>query len=217
MHFIDKLDTPGEHLLTLEGKAGNIEAILTIPNGVHSKNVAILGHPHSLQGGTMNNKVVTTMARAFKELGVPSLRFNFRGVGLSEGQYDKGIGESEDMIWLARNWQAENAAISFIFAGFSFGSYVAYRAASHFGNALLITIAPPVHHYDYTEFNPQPHPWLIVQGDKDEVFPASLVYDFSKQAKPSIPVIQFPDTGHFFHGKLLDLKSTLLDYLRTKV
>lgn len=216
MQFIDWLNTPGEHLLSLQGAVGTLEATLMVPPLCNTKVVAILGHPHSLQGGTMNNKVVTTMARAFKDLGIPSLRFNFRGVGLSDGVYDAGIGESEDMIALVEQWQKEQANVSFIFAGFSFGSFVAYRAASHFPGSMLITIAPSVHNYDYNEFEPRPKSWLIIQGEEDEVVSAELVYEFAQEFEPPLPVIRFSNTGHFFHGKLLELKAQLTDYVRTE-
>ena len=217
MRFIDKLNSPGEHSLVLQGMVGQLEAVLTIPEQVNTNYVAFIGHPHSLQGGTMNNKVVTTTAKVFKELGIPSLRFNFRGVGQSEGTYNDGIGESDDMLVLAREWQNEQANVAFIFAGFSFGSYVAYRTAAQMEHTMLITIAPPVHHYDYREYNPAPHPWLIVQGDADEVVPSKLVIDFAQESSPVLSVIEFPDTGHFFHGKLLELKAQLMEYVKTQV
>lgn len=214
MTFIDKLNNPGEHSLMLEGLVGQLEAVLTIPEQIASSCVAFLGHPHSLQGGTMNNKVVTTMARAFKDLGIPSLRFNFRGVGESEGVYDDGLGESDDMISLVRLWKKELPEAKLICAGFSFGSYVAYRTAAQCASAALITIAPPVHHYNYEEFTPRPSPWLIIQGDADEVVPSSLVIDFAQRFTPPLPIIEFAETGHFFHGKLLDLKEKLLVYIQ---
>jgi alpha/beta superfamily hydrolase len=217
MDFTKLLKTPGEHSLMLQGLIGSLEAILNVPQEIITSYVAFLGHPHSLQGGTMNNKVVTTMARVFKELGIPSLRFNFRGVGQSAGGYDDGIGESQDMIALAHKWQQEEPQVQFIFAGFSFGSYVAYRTAAQLAHALLITIAPPVHHYDYREFTPQPSKWVVVQGDADEVVPSSLVLDFAKQSSPPLPVIEFADTGHFFHGKLLELKSQLIECIKAQV
>lgn len=217
MRFTEKLTTPGEHPLTVPGPVGNIEAILTVPDIINSKYVALIGHPHSLQGGSMNNKVVTTLAKTFKELGIPNLRFNFRGVGQTAGTYDEGVGESEDMLALAGEWQREQANIEFIFAGFSFGSYVAYRAAAQLKHSLLITIAPPVHHYNYQEFQPAPSPWLIIQGDADEVVPYDLVIDFAKHAPSPIEVKEFAATSHFFHGKLLDLKSVLSDYIPTKI
>ena len=217
MQFIDQLHCSGEHSLILDGCSGQLEAVLTVPEQIKTHYVAFLGHPHSLQGGTMNNKVVTTMARVFKELNIPSLRFNFRGVGKSEGMYDDGVGESEDMLALVHLWQNAQPDIKLIFAGFSFGSYVAYRAAAQSESKLLITVAPPVHHYDYNEFSPAPTPWVIVQGDADEVVPCSLVTHFAQQSSPVIPVIEFTDTGHFFHGNLLELKAKLVEYIQMQV
>jgi alpha/beta superfamily hydrolase len=218
MQFSQLIHCAGEHPLQLEGSAGLVEAVLTIPEVMHSQAVALLGHPHSLQGGTMNNKVVTTMAKALKELNIPSLRFNFRGVGQSEGQYDDGLGESEDMLLFAEQWREYKKDAQFIFAGFSFGSYVAYRAASHHPQSMLVTIAPPVHHYNYKEFHPDLASWLLVQGTEDEVVPYYLVEDFVRQEKVNaITMVTFADTGHFFHGKLLDLKSHLIDYVQSRV
>ena len=211
-----KLSLPGEHLFFLTGPVGQLEVALTVPADVDLRYVAILGHPHSLQGGTMNNKVVTTLARAFKELHVASLRINFRGVGDSAGVYDKGIGESEDMLFLARLWAQEIPEARFLFAGFSFGSYVAYRAAAQYKHALLITVAPPVHHFDYMEFSPVPAPWIVVQGDSDEVVPLQLVTDFVAHTA-SILLQRFAETGHFFHGKLIDLKRRLIEMIHAYV
>lgn len=213
----DKLAIAGEHSFFFAGPAGQLEAVLTVPPEANKRFIALLGHPHSLQGGTMNNKVVTTMARAFKELSIPSIRFNFRGVGQSEGKYDAGIGESEDMLALMHLCRQEAPAASFIFAGFSFGSYVAYRAAAQHIPALLITIAPPVHHYDYLEFTPPPKPWIIIQGDEDDVSPLGLVQKFAEGFSPDLPLVRFADTGHFFHGKLLELKAELLKIIKSQV
>jgi alpha/beta superfamily hydrolase len=207
MTFHQYINTPGEHRLSLPGLVGPVEAILTIPSLVQTDYFAFLGHPHSLQGGSMSNKVVTTMARIFKELGIPALRFNFRGVGESAGEYDAGIGESEDLLALVRMVQAEEMAEKPIFAGFSFGSYVTYRAAAQCESALLISIAPPVHHYDYRQW--QPSPWIMVQGDADEVVPAIEVIAFACELSSKVILLEFHDTGHFFHGKLLELKTRL--------
>lgn len=208
--------TPGEHSFTFDGAAGKLEGVLSLPDRLPGAYVALLGHPHSLQGGTMNNKVVTTMARAFRELNIPSLRFNFRGVGASQGQYDAGAGESEDMLALMRLWQEAFPGTRCLFAGFSFGSYVAWRAAAQSDSALLISIAPPVHHYDFKAF-PAPFPWSIVQGEDDEVVPPELVFEFAAEASPPIPVVRFADTGHFFHGKLIQLKTELINIIRQQV
>jgi alpha/beta superfamily hydrolase len=217
MQITEKLIQSGEHSLFLPGLAGQLEAVLTVPEAINSHYVAILGHPHSLQGGTMTNKVVTTMASTFKSLGIPSLRFNFRGVGQSEGVYDAGIGESEDMFALSQYWLQEQPQVQFIFAGFSFGSFVAYRTAARYEQCILITIAPPIHHYNYKEFTPAPYPWLIIQGEQDEVVPPKLVFEFADQASPKIPVIRCAETTHFFHGKLIELKTKLTDYIVSRI
>ena len=205
--------TPGEHAFVFEGLSGSLQGRLLVPNIPLQSFIAILGHPHSLQGGTMNNKVVTTMARAFATVVIASLRFNFRGVEGSEGIFDNGPAESDDMLVLARLWSSLHPDARMIFAGFSFGSYVTYRAAAQWPHELLISIAPPVERYDYAAFSPHPSPWHIVLGDADEVVDVAGVLAFSAKSQPAIPLHLFSETGHFFHGKLIDLKATLIDIL----
>ena len=218
MSFTQCINTSGEHQVTTEGLIGPLDAILSIPETPCTSFVALLGHPHSLQGGTMNNKVVTTLARVCKELNIPSLRFNFRGVGRSAGHYDGGLGESDDMRLLAQQWAQQRPNTQFLFAGFSFGSYVAYRAAAQVPKATLITIAPPVHHYNYHELAPALSDWLVIQGDKDEVVPYSLVQDFVKEETLNhVNMITLSDTSHFFHGKLVELKAQLIEFLKPRV
>ncbi len=180
-----------------------------VPKDVNTACVALLGHPHSLYGGTMDNKVITTLVRACSALRIPSLRFNFRGVGQSAGIYDAGQGESEDMLYLVSLWLQGAPNAQLLFAGFSFGSYVTYLAAVKSHSALLLSLAPPVHHFDFTTDLEQPYPWIILQGDEDEVVSLQDVLNFSKQY--ALPVIRMPNTGHFFHGKLLDLKTLLIE------
>ncbi len=213
MNLTEKLNTPGDHAFIFQGLVGQLETILTVPTHANPRYIAILGHPHSLQGGTMHNKVVTTLVRAFKEMGIASIRFNFRGVGESAGEYDAGMGESEDMLLLARQCLKEMPEIGVLFAGFSFGSYVAYRAAAQCKQVLLITVAPPVHHYDYTEFTPAPAPWIVLQGEQDEVVPLSLIQDFVAMS-PALKLLVFTETTHFFHGKLIPLKDRLIEAMR---
>ena len=203
------INSPGEYPVTLAGLTGKLEGILVVPNVINKNYIALLGHPHSLQGGTMHNKVVTTMARIFKIFGIPSLRFNFRGVGQSEGDYDHGIGESNDMVQLAQFLQQQTLGAKLIFAGFSFGGYVAYRAAALINeNSLLITVAPPMQKFDFTEFNFPANHWLIAQSDDDEIVAAHHVFSFA--ALRSIKVLHFQHAGHFFHGKLVELKEKLV-------
>ncbi len=209
------LNQPGEQAFTFSGQVGELEAIVSVPPDYDKRYIALLGHPHSLQGGTMHNKVVTTLARVFKELGMASIRFNFRGVGQSQGEYDAGVGESEDMLLLAELCQQQMPGGQLVFAGFSFGSYVTYRAAAQCPHALLVSIAPPVHHYDYTAYDPTPHPWMIVQGDVDEVVPVDEVRTFVAQSASPLIYSEMPDTSHFFHGKLIELKSLLLQHIQT--
>lgn len=207
--LLQTIRQPGEHAFFFKGAQGQqLEANILVPSTPNLAYIALLGHPHSLQGGTMNNKVVTTMARSFKELNIASIRFNFRGVGRSAGEYDAGIGESDDMVILADQCRAAFPHIQWIFAGFSFGSYVAYRAATQRQSTLLITIAPPVHHYHY-DASAISSPWHIIQGNQDDVVEANLVKQFAAKATLPLPIHEFPETGHFFHGKLLALKDTL--------
>lgn len=199
----------GETPLTLEGIVGNIEAVFLKPDNMRSDVVAVVCHPHPLHGGTMNNKVVTTVARALKELNIGSLRFNFRGVGRSAGTFDHGIGETADLLLLL-NWlqkASDHAAI--ILTGFSFGSFVAYRASSQFPIRYLVCIAPAVNHVDYTVLAEPSCPWLIVQGEEDEVVPAEQVFAWVKTLKTKPQLIRMPGVSHFFHGSLVQLRQQL--------
>ncbi|MDF1757953.1 MAG: hypothetical protein P1U74_06610 [Legionellaceae bacterium] len=218
MNKFTDYDKPGTHTFLIEGEVGNLEVELIIPNSADFRYCAILGHPHPLHGGTMGNKVVTTLAASFKNNNIPSIKFNFRGVGQSSGEYDAGIGESLDMLIVAKLWKNLFPDCKILFAGFSFGSFVAYRAAAIYIDSLqeqtaLITIAPSVVNYDYKEFSISSTPWLVVQGDVDEVVSADDVYEFVEKFNPPLPLLRFPDTGHFFHGKLIELKSQLTEYI----
>jgi alpha/beta superfamily hydrolase len=217
MLLSDYFKQAGEHAFMAHGAQGPLEVILSVPERLNSSYLAVLGHPHSLQGGTMNNKVVTSLARVFKELNIASLRFNFRGVGKSAGHYDAGLGESDDMLSLARQCQQIWPELRFILAGFSFGSYVSYRAAASLPTELLISIAPPVHHFDYSILRPQTRAWIVVQGDEDEVVPKALVDDFVAQSSLAPQYLVFPGTGHFFHGKLVELKARLLTMIQAEI
>jgi uncharacterized protein len=215
LSFPKLLAEPGEIPFTFQGKVGLLEAVCLVPEIQQTNKIAILGHPHPLHGGTMSNKVVTTLARAFNEVGIPSIRFNFRGVGASTGEHDHGVGESEDMSLLITQIQAQLPDIQWILAGFSFGSYVTYRAALKHTPCLLISIAPPIERYDY--IRSPACPWIIIQGDADEVVHAPGVVDFAKFHQPPLEVIQFEGAGHFFHGKLLLLRQAIEDVVQKLV
>jgi len=217
MNIYDLLKTPGEHAFMANGVVGELEVALNVPDDTREHLVAVIGHPHSLFGGTMSNKVVTTTTKAFNALNIPSLRFNFRGVGKSEGVFDNGIGESEDMLKLVALLKEANPQSKFIFAGFSFGSFVAYRASAQHEHKMLITIAPPIERFDYQAYSKQPNPWLIIQGEADDVVDPQGVIEFATQNKPVLGLVRFKDTGHFFHGKLIELKECLIEKISLRV
>ncbi|MDR3491925.1 MAG: alpha/beta hydrolase [Gammaproteobacteria bacterium] len=203
-----------ESTFILPGPAGDLE-ILTTPEkeNITPRNaVGIICHPHPLFSGTMHNKVVTTLARVFSDLGLASVRFNFRGVGKSTGSYAEGIGETND-LYAVIDWVKKvrpNAEIWL--AGFSFGSYVAARAASEIQVSQLISIAPPVARFDFLNLANITCPWVIVQGETDDVVIPAEVYAFVETLNPLPTLIKIPEAGHFFHKKLLVLREELENY-----
>jgi uncharacterized protein len=173
---------------------------------------AIVCHPHSLHGGTLDNKVTYTLARTLQELGIPTVRFNFRGVGRSGGVFDDGPGESDDVLsvvdWARRRWSAAQPWL----AGFSFGGYVALLSARRAAAVQLITVAPAiVTRFGTSAALPLPDcPWLIVQGDRDELVDAQQVRAMVAGLQPSPTLTVLPGVEHYFHGHLPDLKRAVL-------
>ncbi len=199
--------------LSLQGQAGALEAIVEDP-GAAGPSYAVICHPHPLYGGTMDNKVVTTVARALHETGIPTLRFNFRGVGSSAGAFDRGVGETTDADAVA-SWGAEHwPGRSLVIAGFSFGGYVALRLAQRRPARQLITIAPAVQRFDAPE-TAVPHcPWLVIQGDADDVVDPRAVIDWVDTLHPKPRLVVLPGVGHFFHGRLQELREAVIDAIR---
>jgi alpha/beta superfamily hydrolase len=174
---------------------------------------AIVCHPHPLYGGTMHNKVVSTVARTLQAAGIATCRFNFRGVGASAGVYDDGRGETEDaaavLAYGQRRWPQRRPII----AGFSFGAYVALRLAGITQPQALITVAPAVGRFDF-ESLPRPIcPWLIVQGSADDVVDPQAVVAFAAGLPASVRLTLLADVGHFFHGRLSELGATLAGFI----
>ncbi|MCH8544342.1 MAG: alpha/beta hydrolase [Alcanivorax sp.] len=193
----------------LQGPEGRLEAVLEKGDGTPTF-CAIICHPHPLFGGTMGNKVVTTLSRTCREAGGAVLRFNFRGVGKSQGAYSDGLGETEDLLaaeaWLSHAWPG----LPLWLAGFSFGSFVAARGARILADngrpaQHLFLVAPPVHHYDFTSIDTTGCPVTVVQSEDDEVVPAEQVFRWVEQTPLAPDLIRVPDAGHFFHGRLLPL------------
>lgn len=204
---------PKTQLFSIDGPAGALELAVDEPTGV-CKGVAVVAHPHPLFGGSLSNKVVQTLARAFVQSGWRAVRFNFRGVGHSAGVHDNGLGERDDLLAVVKSQAAEGPLC---LAGFSFGAFVTSHVVQHLYPArdlsrlLLVgtaasrfTVAPvPLDLHDRT---------LVVHGEVDDTVPLSLVLDW---ARPQyLPVTVIPGVEHFFHGQLPLLKSLALKHLR---
>jgi uncharacterized protein len=190
--------------VAIAGPAGAIEAVVEAPADATA--FAVVCHPHPLFGGTLDNKVVHTLARTFQEQGAATIRFNFRGVGASQGAHADGLGESDDartvIAWGRSRWREASLWL----AGFSFGGAVAIRVASGANAGLLVTVAPAVQRVP-VETGALPRcPWLIVQGDADDVVPAADTQAWAARFAPDASVVLVPGAGHFFHGRLHDLK-----------
>lgn len=200
--------------LTLLGPAGRLEALLDEPDGGKPAAVAVICHPHPLHQGTMLNKVVHTLARAMNDLGLPSVRFNFRGVGASEGAYADGIGETADLVAVAEWARGRYPGADLWLAGFSFGAAVAIRSALALAPRRLITVAPPVTRMADLISGARPScPWLVLQGEADSVVACEDVQAWSAALEPPPDLVVLPEVDHFFHGRLTLLRSTLVERL----
>ncbi len=193
----------------IPGTAGHIEAVIEQPKNYQKNELAIVCHPNPLQGGTMDNKVVTTIVKAFNNLGITAIRFNYRGVGNSEGTYGSIVGEAEDMMSVIRWVKKWRPNVQFRFAGFSFGAYIAAYAATQEPAVSLVTIAPSVRRMPYALLNKISCPWLVVMGEEDEVVAPQELYDWYEELEADKQLVRFPDTGHFFHGKLIELRNII--------
>lgn len=204
--------------LVLHGPAGAIEAIAGLPDAADARDgVAIICHPHPLHGGTMHNKVVTMLERALRELGLATIRFNFRGVGASDGAHDDGLGETLDLIAIGEWVHAVRPGAALWLAGFSFGSFVAAKAARHLSPAQLVLVAPPVGKWPFAALPLPPCPWLVVQGEADDVVSPQAVFDWIAELADPPTLVRMPDTDHFFHRRLLDLRGAVKNAVRTNL
>lgn len=206
---------PTEHSFYLSGPAGQLQARYFEPVKQNAPLVVVC-HPHPLYQGTMDNKVVHTLVKAFSELGCATLRFNYRGVGESQGDYDEGLGETEDAMaiaaWGKQHWPQSPLWL----VGFSFGSYVAARAASLLSVQQLLTVAPAVTRFDFDELDPVACPWWVIQGEADEIVNPEAVFSWTDQ-HPQIELTALPEVGHFFHGQLNTLKSLVKDHYQALI
>lgn len=204
-----------KQVLTIDGPAGNIEAILNLPDLVDQSKVAVVCHPDPLQSGTMDNKVVTTVAKSFNQLNIPCVRFNYRGVGNSSGVYGDVVGEVADCLAVVAWAKQQYPQAHLYLAGFSFGAYIAADAATKVPVTYLLSIAPSI---DRMPYNALPHiscPWVVIQGEDDDVVDPNSVYNWFAQLDANKTLIKFPSTGHFFHGKLLELQQQIVATLES--
>jgi uncharacterized protein len=192
----------------IAGSAGAIEVAATIPEAAGLRAVAVVAHPHPLFGGTMDNKVVTSMARAFADAGAATWRFNFRGVGRTEGAHDEGIGETQDMLTVIQHACALNPGLPLWLSGFSFGGAVTLAAGAHVNAAEMILIAPSfqrlAHWQDQPTAGANPESTLIIHGEQDDTVP--LIESLNWARPRNIPVIVIPGADHFFHQRLHIIK-----------
>jgi alpha/beta superfamily hydrolase len=209
----------------VEGAAGRIEVAQTYPAA--PRMVAVIAHPHPLFGGSMDNKVVTTLARAFTEAGAATLRFNFRGVGATEGEHDEGRGETDDMVRVAARAREEHPGLPLALAGFSFGGAVAVRASGAIDFTHLVLAAPGFRRITGEGMGAAPDPHdpqlgapgrhtlentLVVHGDRDETVP--LADSLAWAAPREVPVVVVPGGEHFFHRKLHILREIVVRWVR---
>ena len=190
----------GAERLTVQGPVGDVEVVLDIPS-TPPRGIALICHPHPLQGGTLDNKVVQTLAKTFFAMGYVATRFNFRGVGQSAGAFDEGIGETEDALAVLRHVHARfGESLPTALAGFSFGSFVQTRVALHVRAEGLVLVGAAVNRFPVQNV---PAETIVVHGEEDDVVPLADVFAWARPQQ--LPIMVFPGCGHFFHGRLPQL------------
>ena len=191
----------------LQGPAGRIEAAIDWPAGAE-RGVAVLCHPHPLHGGTMDNKVIQTLARTFVQLGWRAVRFNFRGVGTSQGQWADGVGEVDDALAVVAAQRAPQLPL--LLGGFSFGGFVAAQAAQRLAAAgapaqRLVLVGPATSTFPVPAV---PADTLVIHGEADDVVPLAATLDWARPQ--GLPVVVLPGVGHYFHGQLTRLRELVV-------
>jgi len=198
----------------IEGPVGSLEVVVDCPAQAQaSAPVVVICHPHPLHGGTLTNKVVHILASAFNRLDLMAVRFNFRGVGRSDGSFDNAVGEVDDLAAVVDWVRAERPDAPIWLAGFSFGAYVALKAHARLGAERLLLVAPPLSLYSVADIPPVEIPWLVIQGGEDEVIDAEQVRDWLEQQQQNPPqLVWLDDSGHFFHGRLNQVRDAVVEH-----
>lgn len=205
--------SPREETFIIDGPAGALEIRVDWPVG--ASGTAIVCHPHPEHGGTMDNKVVTTLVKAFSLEGMNTLRFNFRGVGKSEGSFAEGKGETDDLLAVIEWVNKQNLVDPRFLCGFSFGASVVLNALNKQPELKpdgVILVAPPIYHF-LEEFTSPPPNTLVIQSDDDEVVASDGVYEWVERCDPKPELMRFYEAGHFFHGCLVEMRDRVGDWL----
>jgi alpha/beta superfamily hydrolase len=200
--------TKGETRKSIAGPAGALELAFNLPEAA-PRGIALVAHPHPLQGGTLDNKVAQTLAKTFVALGYAAVRFNFRGAGKSEGTFDEGVGETDDALAAFAYARGELGALPVVLAGFSFGSYVQTRVAHVLAAERMVLVGPAVNRFPVEKV---PDDTIVIHGEEDDVVPLADVFAWARPQQ--LPVIVFPGCGHFFHGRLPQLQRTVVGMWR---
>jgi len=206
-------------MVLIPGPAGSLELAVDLgeikknskikPHGFHDRFVVVVAHPHPLYGGAMDNKVVTTLSGLYREYGYDVVRFNFRGVGASEGAHDEGRGEVDDMVAVAKYALAQRPDAQLILAGFSFGAAIAAAASEILSCQHMVLIAPPVDRYSFAPSGEFTCPTGIVVGGRDDIVDADLIATWAGEMTNPPQLVSIPEASHFFHGELVALKEKL--------
>lgn len=192
----------------IDGPAGQIETDVNDPGGAR-RGIALIAHPNPLQGGTKDNKVVTTLAKAFFALGYVTARPNFRGVGATEGRHDEGRGETDDLLAVASHLKRLHGDLPLVLAGFSFGSFVQTHVAKRLNAQRMVLVGPAVSRFPAETVPPGT---LVIHGERDDVVPLAAVLDWARPQ--GLPVVVVPGGEHFFHGRLNLLSDIIVRYFR---
>ena len=199
--------------LFIEGPVGRLEAVLERPGDGALEGAAVICHPHPQHGGTMHNKVAHTLARSFVRSGFEALRFNFRGTEQSEGHFDNGIGELDDALEAIEYMRARHGAYPLWLAGFSFGAAMAVKAAETTHVDGLISVAPAISRFA-SGLDTQPDcPWLIIQGDEDELVDIEETVEWADALEPGPELLVMSGAEHFFHGRLGELRAAVMEFV----
>ena len=200
--------------LLLPGAAGAIETLVAMPAAA-PKGIAVVCHPHPLHGGALSNKVTYQLASCALKAGLVAARFNFRGVGKSQGTHDAGRGETDDTLAVVAFLRERMADAPLLLAGFSFGAFVSLKAAARARPALQVSIAPPFKYFEAEPLPPRPDaPWLVVHGRDDEVVDYAATRAVLERYQPPPELVTLDGVGHFFHGRLRDLDAAVSGFLQ---